>query len=85
MTMQAIESGNVGEATSTTLTDSAKSWLTDLWDGYVVAIVGGTGTGQWRAITSNTATVLTCGSFATTPDSTSRYAIYSRGGRRGRS
>lgn len=45
-------------------------------EGYVVRITGGTGAGQWRLISSNTATVLTLStSWTTVPDTTSTYEV----------
>lgn len=63
-------------ATSTTLTDSTQSWTTNLYSGLRVNILSGTGVGQERTISSNTATVLTVSSSWTTiPDTTSKYTI----------
>ncbi len=63
-------------ATSTSLTDTTKSWITNAYQSFSVTIVLGTGTGQTRSITSNTATVLTTSpAWTTTPDTTSRYRI----------
>ena len=71
-----FDAGIATAGSSTTITDSTKSWTTDRWRNYVVRIVAGTGTGQYRPIASNTATALTVvGSWATTPDSTSVYTI----------
>jgi hypothetical protein len=64
-----------------TLTDSGASWSTTLNSGTVVRckwvkITGGTGSGQMRAITNNTATVLTTvPAWTTPPDATSTYTI----------
>jgi hypothetical protein len=64
-----------------TLTDSGKSWSTDMTTGTIVRckwvkVTGGTGSGQIRGITNNTATVLTVvPAWTTTPDATSTYAI----------
>jgi hypothetical protein len=76
--------GDRGKATSATvssLTDSAKSWLTNQWSGAWCKIIRGTGAGQTARISSNNSTVLTfdsilTGGFITTPDSTSEYIIY---------
>lgn len=64
-------------ATSTTLTDSTQAWTTNQYAGYEVIIIAGTGSGQRRIVTSNTATALTVPAWTTTPDTTSTYAIYS--------
>lgn len=62
--------------TSTTFTDSSKSWVTNRWANYSIRIIFGTGRGQIRTIASNTATVITVqNAWDTTPDSTSVYAI----------
>jgi hypothetical protein len=58
------------------LTNSAKAWTTNQWTNYQIRIVSGTGAGQIRSISSNTATVITVGSaWSTQPDSTSVYSI----------
>lgn len=62
--------------TSTTLTDSTQSFTTDIYDGVYVEILSGTGVGQRRLISSNTATELTVDeAWATTPDTTSVYTV----------
>src|SRR5262249_38845577 len=63
--------------TPTTLNDTTRSFTPNQWAGFAVKIIAGTGTGQVRAITSNTATQLTVGAaWATTPDAASHYVIY---------
>lgn len=64
-----------GTQTSTTLQDTGKSWTTDQFAGYTVQLTGGTGSGQWRRITSNTSNTLTVGAWSTTPDGTTTYSI----------
>ena len=65
---------------STTLTDSTETWTVDQYEDYVLWIYGGTGSGQYRGITSNTATVLTITpAFTVTPDGTSTYRIVKLG------
>jgi hypothetical protein len=73
--------GDRGMATagaSTTLTDSAKSWVANRWAGAYVKIIGGTGrNNQPQRITSNTGTVLTiAGTWETNPSTDSQYVIY---------
>jgi hypothetical protein len=68
--------GKATSATSTTLTDSARSWTTDRWVGAWVRITKGTGSGQSRQITANTATQLTVATWTTNPDNTSEFVIY---------
>lgn len=78
-TMGSTASFATGTATagaSTTLTNSGKSWATNMWANYQVRITGGTGKGQIRTIASNTGTVLTVSSaWTVTPDATSVYSI----------
>lgn len=63
-------------ATSTTIGDSAESWIPNEFAGQIVTISGGTGAGQTRRVISNTATVLTVSpAFTTTPDTTSDFKI----------
>ena len=58
------------------LDDTNKSWTTDEWAGKIVRIFGGTGTGQARTVSSNTATRLTVSpNWTTNPDNTSTYAV----------
>lgn len=68
--------GTATAGASTTLTNSAKAWGTNMWANYQVRITAGTGAGQIRTIASNTGTVLTVSAaWAVTPDATSEYAI----------
>ena len=68
------DSGTATGGSATTLEDTSKSWTTDFWaDGWVF-IWQGTGAGDIRSISSNTATVLTIDS-GTAPDTTSDYVI----------
>jgi hypothetical protein len=76
--------GATGTATagaSTTLTDSGASWRTvGGWAGGFVEIVSGTGAGQCRRISSNTATQITVArAWTTNPDNTSVYCIHTSG------
>lgn len=65
-----------GDYSTTTFSDSSKSWTADDYIGYVVWIYGGTGEGQYREITDNDTTKLTVSpAFSTTPDGTSTYRI----------
>jgi hypothetical protein len=70
---------NQGTATAgaaLTLTDTGKAWTINNYAGYEVAIYDGTGAGQYRTISSNTATALTISvAWTTNPDSTSKYKI----------
>jgi hypothetical protein len=72
--------GTATAGASTTLTNSAKTWGTNMWANYQVRIKSGTGAGQIRSISSNTGTVLTVSAaWAVTPDATSVYAIEGNG------
>jgi hypothetical protein len=69
-------SGTATAGTSTTLTDSSKTFVTNQFQNFVLFIAGGTGAGQKRTIASNTATVLTVTeAFTVTPNTTSTYTI----------
>lgn len=69
--------GTLTAATATTATDSGASWGRDAFNGAVIKITGGTGSGQVKIIRSHTPnTITTCGNWATTPDATSTYVIY---------
>lgn len=70
------DSGTATAGGSTTLTDSGKSWTTNAYAGYTVWVYGGTGSGQYRVISSNTSTQLTVSvAWTTNPDATSTYRI----------
>lgn len=65
-----------GGNTSTTLNHTGKSWLANAWTNAQLRITGGTGAGQVRTVTSNTATALTvAAAWTVTPDATSGYSI----------
>lgn len=62
--------------TSTTLTDTTKSWATDQFAGGYIWIYNGTGAGQIRSISSNTSdTITVSSSWDTTPSTDSRYVV----------
>ena len=67
--------GTATSATSTTLAQIGKTWTASQWINSQVRITGGTGAGQIRTITANTADTLTVATWTTTPDATSTYAI----------
>lgn len=70
------DSGTAESGAATTLTDSDKSWTVNGWANYEVRIYDGTGAGQSRTISSNTATVLTVSAaWTTNPSSDSKYKI----------
>lgn len=78
--------GDNGTATSgatTSITQTGKTWGVNQWKDWLVRITSGTGSGQVKRISSNTATALTTsgaapagGLWATTPASGSVYTIY---------
>lgn len=74
-TATAVTAGSTD--THGTLTDSGQAWTVDDLKGRFVTITSGTGAGQIRVISSNTATTLTiAGAWGTTaPLATSGYAI----------
>lgn len=64
-TPSTVDSGTAtGVSTTTTLTDTTKSWTTNQYANYLVKLVSGIGVGQWKRIVSNTATTLTIGPTA---------------------
>ena len=72
----AVDSGTATAGSTTTLTDSSKTWTTNQYAGYTVAITSGTGLGQYRTIASNTGTALTIqGTWTTPPAAGSVYSI----------
>lgn len=71
-----LDGGSVTSATSSSITDSAQTWLAKTLIGGTVSIYAGTGSGQSAEITDNTATAITIdGTWGVTPDSTSRYKV----------
>src|SRR2546428_7161266 len=68
-----------GSNTNTTLNDTTQTWpigTNGFNTTYAVRITAGTGKGQARSISSNTATQLTiAGTWSTTPDTSSCYVI----------
>lgn len=70
------DNGTASSSTSSTLVDSSKSWTDDAYEGMVVWIYSGTGSGQYREITANDSTSLTVSEdWDTNPDGTSKYRI----------
>lgn len=71
--------GVASAATSTTLTDSTRSWATDELAGAICLLYDGTGSDvfeNWRVITSNTATQLTVDrAWSVTPSTDTIYVI----------
>lgn len=71
-----VATGFTSSATSSTLTDSTKSWTVNRYAKHTVRIKSGTGIDEVRNILSNTATTLTIeGTFTATLDTTSEYVI----------
>jgi hypothetical protein len=72
---KSFATGTFTSATGTTGVTTGKTWATGQWVNSQVRIVSGTGAGQIRTITANTADTLTVATWTTTPDATSVYAI----------
>jgi hypothetical protein len=72
---KSFATGTATSATGTTLVQTGKTWATSQWINSQVRITGGTGAGQIRTITANTADTLTVATWTTNPDATSTYAI----------
>ncbi len=69
--------GTASSATTTTLTNSGATMTTDWYINSYIRIFDGTGDGQVRKITANTATQFTVTpAWDITPDTTSRYVVY---------
>ena len=61
---------------ASTITNTAKAWATNQWTNYQIRIAEGTGAGQIRTVSSNTATQITVSvAWTTQPDATSKYSI----------
>lgn len=71
-----VELGTASAGAASTLTDSTRSWEVNSFARRMVAIVSGTGAGQYRYVVSNTATILTVdAAWTINPDTTSEYEI----------
>jgi len=72
-----VYEGNADSGTGTTLVDNipGAGWGINEFAGYTVQITAGTGSGQTRTITSNTADTLTVPVWTTNPNATSVYII----------
>jgi hypothetical protein len=71
-----VESGTATSGGATSLTDTANTWTVNECVGDFLVITGGTGSGQVRRITSNTANALTVATWTTNPSSDSTYELY---------
>lgn len=70
------DSGTATAGAATTLTDSSKAWVTNRWAGGTVTLTGGTGSGQTRTISSNTATAITVSpAWTTNPAAGTTYTV----------
>jgi hypothetical protein len=72
---KAFATGTATSGTATTIVQTGKTWTASSWINSQVRITGGTGAGQIRTITANTADTLTVATWTTTPDATSVYVI----------
>ena len=72
---KSFATGTATSATTTTIVQTGKTWTPSQWINSQVRITAGTGAGQIRTISANTADTLTVATWTTTPDATSQYAI----------
>ena len=71
-----IDYGTASAGAATTLTDASRAWTVNQWANTLVKIISGTGAGQYRTVTSNTASILTVNAaWTTNPDVTSVYEV----------
>jgi len=71
-----VELGTASAGAASTLTDATRSWEVNCFARRMVAIISGTGAGQYRYVASNTDTILTVDTaWTTNPDTTSEYEI----------
>jgi hypothetical protein len=71
-----VKRGTVVSATSTTATLESSGLLSDVNSNWKISIYAGTGSGQLRAITSVAGAIATVAAWTTTPDDTSKYALW---------
>ena len=70
------DSGTATAGAATTLTDTSKVWVTNRWAGGTLTLTGGTGSGQTRTISSNTATAITVSpAWTTNPAAGTTYTV----------
>lgn len=67
-----FEAGTGTASSTTTLTDSSKTWASSQWIGFYIEITNGAQSGQIRAITANTSTQLTFDSMTDPGNATYR-------------
>ena len=72
-------SSTATSGTTTSLTDTAQSWMSNEYVGSKMTITGGTGSGESATITGNNSNTLSFAALATAPDSTSSYTITGNG------
>lgn len=70
-----VTQGTATAGGATTLDDTDQAWTVDAFINRHIIITGGTGIGQSRKITDNTATQVTVEAWTTEPDNTSTYEI----------
>ena len=76
MKHKTIAVSDATEVSSTTIGDSNEAWIPNEFVGQIVEITSGTGVGQTRRVSSNTATVLTVSpAWSSTPSTDSDFAI----------
>ena len=70
------QGGTATSATSSTLVDTTQTWTVNAYAGSSIKILSGTGSGQTATVASNTSNTITIsGTWTTTPNATSVYAI----------
>lgn len=70
------DTGTATSGAALTLSDTSKTWVVNYWANSYVSISGGTGAGQTRLVSSNTANTLTVSAaWTTNPDNTSVYTV----------
>jgi len=71
-----VDSGTATSGAATSLTDTGQTWTVNEYVGDYLVITAGTGSGQVRRITSNTANALTVATWTVNPAIASTYTIY---------
>ena len=74
------DSGTATGGSTSVLNDTSKTWTSNEFQGFVLWISGGIGSGQYRQISSNSATAISVSEpFIVTPNATSTYQILKLG------
>jgi len=80
-----FENGLASAGGASTLTDSTKTWYTNIHKGKIILLTEGTGASQYKYVTANTGTIITVDTpWDIVPDNTTQYLIFAEGAHKSR-